>query len=216
MKQPMYLIFLGPPGVGKGTQAACLKERWGIEKVSSGDLFREHFHNNTELGRIAKSYMDEGELVPDEITTQMVMHHLDSPSCENGAIFDGFPRTVAQAQSLDELLLTRNTKIDVVIWLNVPEEVIVDRLSGRRISEHGRVYHIKYNPPMVEGICDVDGSNLYQREDDKPETIKHRLEVYNEKTAPLINFYREKGVLAQVDGVPSIDEVTSLIRNVIS
>ena len=204
---PMYIVMLGPPGAGKGTQAKRLAQELDLIHVSSGDLFRENLKNETELGKLAQQYMDKGELVPDDVTIRMVEKRLTRPDCEEGAVLDGFPRTADQAEALENLLEKFNGGVDLVPYIKVPDEVLVERLSGRWMSPSGRVYHEKYNPPTVKWIDDIDGSQLYQREDDKPETVRHRIEVYNEQTAPLIAYYREKGLLVEIDGTQSIDDV---------
>lgn len=204
-----YIVLLGPPGVGKGTQAKILSEKTGLVHVSTGDLFRENLKNETELGKLAKTYMNKGELVPDEVTVQMVEERIARPDCAEGAILDGFPRTPAQADALEELLAKRNSEVTLVPYVTAPEEVLVERLSGRwTCRAHGHVYHIKFNPPKTPGICDIDGSELYQREDDKPETVKRRIQVYLEQTAPLIAYYRERGKLVEIDGTQPIEKVT--------
>jgi len=204
---PMYIVMLGPPGAGKGTQAKRLAQELDLVHVSTGDLFRENLKNETELGKLAQQYMDKGELVPDDVTIRMVEERLSRPDCEDGAVLDGFPRTTDQAQALDDLLEKFDGGVDLVPYIKVPDEVLVERLSGRWMSPSGRVYHAKYNPPKVKWIDDIDGSQLYQREDDKPETVRHRIEVYNEQTAPLIAYYREKDLLVEIDGTQSIDNV---------
>jgi adenylate kinase len=204
---PMYIVMLGPPGAGKGTQAKRLAQELDLVHVSTGDLFRENLKNKTELGKLAQQYMDKGELVPDDVTIRMVEERLSRPDCEKGAVLDGFPRTTDQAEALDDLLEKFNGGVELVPYIKVPDEVLVERLSGRWISPSGRVYHEKYNPPTVKWIDDIDGSQLYQREDDKPATVKHRIEVYNEQTAPLIAYYREKDILVEIDGTQSIEDV---------
>ncbi len=204
---PMYIVMLGPPGAGKGTQAKRLAQELDLVHVSTGDLFRENLKNKTELGKLAQQYMDKGELVPDDVTIRMVEERLSRPDCDEGAVLDGFPRTVDQAEALDDLLEKFNGGVNLVPYIKVPDEVLVERLSGRWMSPSGRVYHEKYNPPTVKWIDDIDGSQLYQREDDKPETVRHRIEVYNEQTAPLIAYYREKDLLVEIDGTQSIDDV---------
>ena len=203
----MYIVMLGPPGAGKGTQAKKLAQELGLVHVSTGDLFRENLKNETELGKLAQTYMNAGELVPDDVTVRMVEDRFSRPDCAKGAVLDGFPRTPAQAQALDELLKKFDNQVKVVPYIKVPDDVLVERLSGRWMSQSGRVYHEKYNPPKVKWIDDVDGSPLYQREDDKPETVRHRIEVYNEQTAPLINYYQDKGLLAEIDGTQAIESV---------
>ena len=204
---PMYIVMLGPPGAGKGTQAKRIAQELDLVHISTGDLFRENLKNETELGKLAQQYMDKGELVPDGVTIRMVEERLSRPDCEDGAVLDGFPRTTDQAEALDNLLEKFDGGVDLVPCIKVPDEVLVERLSGRWMSPSGRVYHEKYNPPKVKWIDDVDGSQLYQREDDKPETVRHRIEVYNEQTAPLIAYYCEKDVLVEIDGTQSIDDV---------
>jgi adenylate kinase len=199
----MNLIFLGPPGAGKGTIAAMTKEEFGIPHVSTGDLFREAIHNQTELGKQVKSILDSGDLVPDELTVKIVRERLEESDAQSGFILDGFPRTIPQAEALEEF-----RTIDAVINFQVDKELIIKRLSGRRIAKQsGRVYHIHYNPPKVEGKCDETGEELIQRDDDKPEAVEHRLEVYHSQTAPLISYYRERNLLKDLDASPDPDEV---------
>jgi len=204
-----FYIFLGPPGAGKGTQAAQIAEKCEIPHVSSGNIFRENLQNETELGKKAKEYMDAGELVPDDLTINMVIDRLSRSDCDEGAILDGFPRTPAQAVALSEYLTERNDEIACVPFINVPENELVERLSGRWVCRaEGHVYHMKYNPPRDDKICDIDRSELYQREDDKRETVVQRIQVYKEQTTPLINYYEEKGLLVNIDGDQSIENVT--------
>lgn len=205
-----YIVLLGPPGAGKGTQAQIIAEKYELVHVSSGDLFRENLKKETELGKLAQSFMSRGELVPDDVTIAMVRDRLSQPDCCNGALLDGFPRTPAQAEALATMLAEFNGMVNLVPYIFVPEEVLVERLSGRwTCRAHGHVYHEKFNPPVEAGICDIDGSELYQREDDKPETVKNRIKVYQEQTAPLIAYYQEKGLLANIDGTKPIEKVTS-------
>jgi len=216
-RSPIYLVFLGPPGAGKGTQAKRLSQRLGLAHIATGDLFRKHLQEQTKLGQLAQQYMRKGELVPDSVTIAMVEERLNEPDTEAGVIFDGFPRTVAQAEALDMLLAERGAAVTKAILIQVPEEVLVERLSGRRTCRaHGHVFHIKYNPPKVPGVCDYDGSELYQREDDKPETVRRRIQVYWEQTAPVIAYYRERGLLVEVDGNRDIDAVTQALLDVIA
>lgn len=212
---PMYIVMLGPPGAGKGTQAKKIAQKLDLVHVSTGDLFRENLKNETELGKLAQEYMNKGELVPDDVTVRMVEERLARPDCEAGAVLDGFPRTPEQAKALDELLDKFCSKVNVVPYIKVPDEILIERLSGRWMSQSGRVYHAKYNPPKVKWIDDVDGSPLYQREDDKPETVRHRIEVYNEQTAPLIAYYKEKNILVEIDGTQGIEDVTEDIMQAI-
>ena len=195
-----YIVMLGPPGAGKGTQAKILAEKLGLVHVSTGDLFRENLSQETELGKLASSFMVRGELVPDDVTIAMVKERLSRPDCARGAVMDGFPRTPAQAGAFETLLAEIDGKVDHVPFISVPNDVLVERLSGRWMSHSGRVYHALYNPPKVKWVDDVDGSPLYQREDDKPETVLHRIKVYYDQTSPLIEFYRQAGTLVEIDG----------------
>lgn len=205
-----YIVMLGPPGVGKGTQAKILSEKTGLAHISSGDLFRENIKNQTELGKLAKSYMDKGELVPDDVTIGMVRERLSRPDTEKGAILDGFPRTPVQADALSALLAEFKGQVDQVPYIHAVDSVLIERISGRRTCRaQGHTYHEKFNPPKEPGVCDVDGSELYQREDDRAETVKHRISVYLEQTAPLVDYYRKLGKLVEVDGSHSVEEVTS-------
>jgi adenylate kinase len=208
--KPRYVVLLGPPASGKGTQAARLKEALGLPHIASGDLFRENLKNETDLGREAKSYMDRGELVPDDVTIAMVMERLSRPDCAAGALLDGFPRTIAQAEALDDALAAQGLGVSVAPYIAVPDEVLVERVSGRRLCRTcGRSYHIRFNRPEKEGVCDGDGGELYQRDDDRPETVRNRLRVYWEQTSPLIDYYRGQGVLVEVDGDQPIDDVSA-------
>lgn len=211
--EPRYIVLLGPPASGKGTQATRLHEDLGLSHIASGDLFRENLKNETELGLKAKEYMDRGALVPDDVTIAMVMDRLGRPDCADGALLDGFPRTIAQAEALDEALSDQGYGIDAVPYIAVPDDVLVDRVSGRRICRDcGESYHVKFNPPEEPGVCDKCGGELYQRDDDKPETVRKRLEVYWKQTSPLIDYYRDKGLLVEIDGDQSIDTVTEELR----
>ena len=203
----MYIVLLGPPGAGKGTQAALISQETGLVHVSSGYIFRENLKNETPLGKQAQAYMDRGELVPDDLTIAMVKDRLGQPDCQKGALLDGFPRTPPQAEALAASLAEWGVGVDLVPYISVPEEELIERLSGRWTSQSGRVYHAKYNPPKVPGKCDVDGSPLYQREDDKPETVKNRIKVYLQQTTPLIDYYKKQGLLVEVDGTKSIEDV---------
>jgi len=215
--EPRYIVLLGPPASGKGTQAARLQEALHLPHVASGDLFRENLKNETELGRKAKVYMDRGELVPDDLTIAMVMERLRRPDCAAGALLDGFPRTIAQAEALDKALAAQGARVNLVLYISVPDEVLIERVSGRRICRVcGETYHIKFNPPPKEGVCSKDGGELYQREDDQPETVRQRLKVYWEQTSPLIEYYRKKGLLVEVNGDQPIDAVTADLRAAIS
>lgn len=203
-----YIVMLGPPGAGKGTQAKVIAEELGLVHVSTGDLFRENLSQETELGKLAARYMNAGELVPDDVTIAMVEERLGRADCVKGAVLDGFPRTPAQAEALDDLLSRIGGKVDLVPFIQVPNEVLIERLSGRWMSRSGRVYHALYNPPKVKWLDDEDGSELYQRDDDKPETVAHRINVYYEQTSPLIAYYQEAGTLVEIDGTQEIEAVT--------
>lgn len=212
----MNLILMGLPGAGKGTQAEKIVEKYSIPHISTGDMFRSAIKEGTELGKEAKTYMDEGRLVPDSVTIGIVKERLSKPDCKNGFLLDGFPRTVPQAEALDSLLNDLNTNIDFVFHINVPEKVLIDRLTGRRICpECGATYHVEYNPPKVEGVCDKDGKELIQRDDDSEDTVKNRLGTYIEQTKPLLSFYEEKGSLKEIKGDQHIDEVFHQIEQTI-
>ena len=204
-----FVVLLGPPGAGKGTQAKIIAEKHGLVHVSSGDLFRENLKAQTELGKQAQTFMNKGELVPDDVTIGMIRERLSRPDCKNGALLDGFPRTPSQADALAEMLKEFGGKVDIVPLISVPSEVLIERLGGRwTCRAQGHVFHEKFNPPKKRGVCDFDGSELYQRDDDKPETVARRIKVYFEQTSPLIDYYRSRGLLAEIDGTLSIDEVT--------
>lgn len=204
-----FIVLLGPPGAGKGTQAKIIAEKYGLVHVSSGDLFREHLKGQTELGQKAQGYMNRGELVPDDVTIDMVRDRLSQADCIKGALLDGFPRTPAQADALNKMLQEFNGKVDIVPYIAVPSPVLIERLGGRWTCRlNGHVFHEKFNPPKKSGVCDFDGSELYQRDDDKPATVENRIKVYFDQTAPLIEYYRSRGLLAEIDGQLPIDEVT--------
>jgi adenylate kinase len=205
---PTYIVLLGPPGAGKGTQAQIVSEKLDLPHISSGDIFRENLKKETELGKQAADFMNRGELVPDDLTIAMIRDRLSRPDCAHGALLDGFPRTPAQAQALDDMLADFQGKVNAVPYINVPEHVLVERLTGRwTCRAAGHVFHEKFNPPGQPGVCDYDGSELYQREDDKAETVIRRIRVYLEQTAPLIEYYRQVGVLIEVDGTKPIEQV---------
>lgn len=212
----MNIVFLGPPGAGKGTQAKILIEKYGIPQISTGDMLREHRAKGTELGKKAQEYMDKGQLVPDEIILGMVKERLAQPDCAKGFILDGFPRTVAQAEALDKILSEMNKNLDFALALVVPDELLVERLTGRRTCKNcGMMFHVKYKPPKVEGKCDACGGELYQRPDDNEETVRNRLKVYHESTAPLIDYYKKKGILKEIDGSKSIEEITAQLISIL-
>ena len=208
----VYIVLLGPPGAGKGTQAEKISSVYHLTHVSTGDLFRENIRENTELGKKAREYTDNGLLVADEVTIAMVEDRLKKEDCKNGALLDGFPRTIKQAEALDEMLKNSfDAKVNIVPCIDVNQEDLVQRISGRRMCKNGHVYHIVTKPSKVEGICDECGEPLYQRADDKSETVKTRLNAYNESTAKLVDYYGAKGVLKTIDGNKSISEVSDAI-----
>ena len=216
MSQAKYLVMLGAPGAGKGTQARLMEENLGIPQVSTGDLFRYNLSKETELGLLAKSYMEKGVLVPDDVTVRMVEERLSRPDCAGGAILDGFPRNLDQARALDDLLAKMGQKVTLALYVKVDREDLIARLTGRRVCKSCQAaYHVLFNPPAKEGVCDECGGELYQRADDSRETVEKRLEVYFDQTAPLIDYYREKGVLAEVDGGRSIPEVQEQILKLV-
>ena len=207
-----YIVLLGPPGVGKGTQARILAEATGLVHVSSGDLFRENLKNQTELGTLAKSYMDKGELVPDGVTISMIKDRISRPDCEAGAILDGFPRTPTQADALEVMLKDFKGEVNAVPYITAAETILVERASGRwTCRAHGHIYHEKFNPPKQAGVCDVDGSEVYQRDDDKVETVTKRIRVYLEQTMPLVEYYRKAGKLIEIDGTQAVEDVTKVL-----
>ncbi len=205
-----YIVLLGPPGAGKGTQAEIIASRHNIAHISSGDLFRENIRNKTELGVLAKGFIDRGELVPDDVTIAMVKDRLQKEDCANGALLDGFPRTAAQAEALGKMLQELKGSVKVVPYIVVDPAILEQRLSGRwTCRAEGHVFHQVFHPPKVTGICDQDGSELYQREDDRPETVRNRIQVYFNQTAPLIEYYRGLGLLVEIDGARAVEEVTA-------
>ena len=209
-----FIVLLGPPGVGKGTQAKALSERTRLAHISSGDLFRENIKNQTELGKLAQTFMTKGDLVPDDVTIAMIRDRLARPDCEAGAVLDGFPRTPAQADALEAMLREFDGQVDSVPFITAPQDVLVERLSGRwTCRANGHIFNEKFSPPKEHGKCDFDGSELYQRDDDKAETVKRRIEVYMEQTSPLISYYRQHGKLLEVDGMQSIEQVTQALMD---
>lgn len=208
------IILLGAPGAGKGTQGELMAKWLPLPRVSTGDLFRENLANNTELGRKAKVYMERGELVPDEITVAMVAERISKPDCANGVVFDGFPRTLAQARALDDLLATMGRRVDIVLNIRVADDVLLERLAGRwTCRQCGEIYHRLFSPEKVRGVCDKCGGPLYQREDDNPETQTRRIRVYHEQTAPLEEYYRARGILVDINGEQSPEAVAAEIQN---
>ncbi len=210
----MNLVFLGPPGAGKGTQAKRLAQELGLVHISTGDILREAVKNQTPLGKKAKEYMDRGELVPDELIIALIEEVMPPGG---GVIFDGFPRTIAQAQALDGMLEKKGMKVDRVVLFDVPDDVVVERLSGRRVCPNcGAVYHIKFNPPRNDEICDRCGTKLVQRDDDREEVVRNRLEVYRKQTEPLIEYYERKGILIRLDASKDIEDVYQELKKVVS
>jgi adenylate kinase len=213
----LNLILLGPPGAGKGTQAERLTDDFNLPYIATGNILREAVREGTELGREAKGYMDAGQLVPDDVITAVILEAIESADARDGFILDGFPRTVAQADALAEGMREHDRELTAAILIEVPDEEVMRRLSGRRVSvKSGRVYHVEYDPPKHEGRCDVDGSRLVQRDDDKPETVRRRLEVYHAQTEPLISLYENRGLLRRFDGMRSPTEVHDHIRATIA
>ena len=212
----MKIIMLGAPGAGKGTQAKMLADKYMIPHISTGDIFRANIKNGTELGQKAKTYMDQGLLVPDELVCDLVVDRVQQEDCAKGYILDGFPRTIPQAEALDAALAKIGSKIDYAVNVEVPDENIVRRMSGRRACvDCGATYHIVYNPTKVEGICDACGKELILRDDDKPETVTKRLNVYHEQTQPLIDYYTNQGTLVEVDGTMNMDDVFNAIVKIL-
>lgn len=212
----MNIVLMGLPGAGKGTQADEIVKKYDIPHISTGDMFRAAISEGTELGKQAKSYMDNGALVPDEVTIGIVRERLAQPDCENGFLLDGFPRTVPQAEALNELLADLDKEVEYVINIDVEKDELISRLTGRRIcTECGTSYHLQFNPPKVEGRCDKDNAPLYQREDDNPETVTNRLEVNMKQSEPLLKFYKEQGVLTNVNGQQDIDAVFAEVEAVL-
>ncbi len=212
----MKIIMLGAPGAGKGTQASRIAEKYQIPHVSTGDIFRANIKNGTDLGKEAKKYMDQGQLVPDELTVRILLDRVAQDDCKNGYVLDGFPRTIPQAEVLDAELSKLGTKVDYAVNVEVPDENIIGRMSGRRAClKCGATYHLEYLRPKTEGICDNCGSELVLRDDDKPETVKKRLTVYHDQTQPLIDYYTEQGVLKTVDGTVSPEQVFQAIENIL-
>lgn len=212
----MRLVLLGAPGAGKGTQAVILSEKYNIPHISTGDIFRSNIKNNTELGKKAKEYIDKGLLVPDELTIDIVKDRINKPDCSDGFILDGFPRTIFQAQELDKFLEGMGIELDCVLNIDVSDEKIIKRLSGRRVCQCGKTYHILNNPPKKEGICDSCNGELFQREDDREETVIQRLETYHKQTEPLIEYYEKSGKLVTVEGRESIDDTTKEVLDALN
>ena len=206
----MRIVLVGPPGAGKGTQAAFLAKNLSIPHISTGDLFRANISQQTELGKLAKSYMDAGNLVPDEVTIGMAKDRMEKPDAENGFLLDGFPRNVSQAEALDVMLQSESMKLDAVLDLEVPEDEVVKRIAGRRIcrKDSSHVFHVTYSKPKTEGVCDACGGELYQRDDDSEETVRKRLEVYHTQTEPIIDYYKAQGLVVTISALGKVEEVT--------
>ena len=212
----MNIILMGLPGAGKGTQASEIVKKFPIPHISTGDMFRKAIKDETDLGKEAKSYMDRGELVPDEVTVGIVKERISEDDAKKGFLLDGFPRTIEQAEALNQIMFELGRDIDAVINIEVPEEELMNRLTGRRICEKcGTTYHLVFNPPKVDGICDIDGGKLYQREDDNPETVSNRLSVNVKQSKPILEYYNNKGVLKNIDGSKDIDEVTDDVIDIL-
>ncbi len=211
---PKYVLLFGPPGAGKGTQAQILAETYGLPQIASGDLFRDNLKRMTPLGQLARQYMDKGELVPDDVTIRMIRERLSQPDAQNGTLLDGFPRTVAQAEALDSLLAEFRGKVDAVLYMKVRETILLERLSARRVCRgpQQHTYNMITNPPKVAGACDIDGTELFQRDDDKAEVQGKRIRVFMEQTAPLVEFYRGRGQLVEIDGERTVAEVTAALK----
>jgi len=209
-----FIVLLGPPGAGKGTQAKAISAKTELPHISSGEIFRENLKNGTELGYIANEYIKDGHLVPDEITIGMIRERLSRQDCEKGALLDGFPRTSAQAEALSAMLEEMDATVICVPYISVPEEILIERLTGRwTCRANGHVFHEKFNPPTKPGICDLDGSELYQRNDDKRETVIERIQVYLNRTKPVVEYYMQSGLLCEIDGTQSIEKVTNILLN---
>ncbi|MEU6094009.1 adenylate kinase [Streptomyces sp. NPDC047079] len=206
----MRIVLVGPPGAGKGTQAAFLAKNLSIPHISTGDLFRANISQQTELGKLAKSYMDRGELVPDEVTIAMAKDRMEQPDAQNGFLLDGFPRNVQQAEALDDMLKSEGMKLDAVLDLEVPEEEVVKRIAGRRVcrNDSSHVFHVSYKKPKQDGVCDICGGELYQRDDDSEDTVRKRLEVYHTQTEPIIDHYKAQDLVVTIPALGKVDEVT--------
>ena len=211
----MNIVLFGPPGSGKGTQAKMLAEKYNIPHISTGDILRDNLKNKTKLGLEAKAYMDKGELVPDDVLIGIIKDRLSQPDCASGFLLDGYPRTLPQADALNRILNEMDKKLDVVLNIDVPDEELIKRLSGRRMCTCGASYHVLFNPPKQEGICDLCGNKLYHRDDDKEEAIMNRLDVYKTQTQPLIDYYTNEGMMVTVNGTASISEVFDAICRVL-
>jgi adenylate kinase len=211
-----YIVLLGPPGAGKGTQSKVLENELDLPHISTGEIFRENIKNGTPLGKLANTYISTGHLVPDDVTIAMLRERFTQPDCKNGAILDGFPRTPIQADELEDLLNSFGGQVNIVLHITAPVDYLIDRLAGRWICKaQGHAFHEHFNPPREKGICDIDGSDLYQRADDKAETVLKRIEVYENQTAPLIQYYQERGLLIEINGIAAIEEVSRQVMSVL-
>ncbi len=208
----MRLVLLGPPGAGKGTQAATVADAHGVPHISTGDIFRANLRDETPIGLEAKQYMDAGDLVPDDVVIRMVADRLTADDTDDGFLFDGFPRTIEQAESLEAVLEEADAPLDVVVNFDIDLDELVERLTGRRSCPDGHIYHVRANPPAVEGVCDVDGKDLFQRDDDTEDVVRNRMDVYRDQTEPLIAFYDRRDLLVSIDAVGEVDEVTARVQ----
>jgi adenylate kinase len=214
---PTYIVLLGPPGAGKGTQAEILAARFRLPHISSGDIFRENIKKDTDLGKLAQTFMSKGELVPDDVTIAMIRERFSRPDCAQGAILDGFPRNPAQADDVEVMLKGFGGRVNLVPLITAPPEVLIERLAGRwTCRANGHIFHERFNPPKQLRVCDFDQSPLFQRDDDKAETVKHRIDVFQSQTAPLINYYKERGILAEINGSAPIEEVAALVMSALN
>jgi len=213
---PTYIVLLGPPGAGKGTQAEILAEKLELPHISSGDIFRENTKNGTELGKLAQTFMNQGKLVPDDLTISMIRERFSRADCVRGAILDGFPRTPAQADALEVMLKGFGGQVDLVPFITAPNEALIERLTGRwTCRANGHIFHVSFNPPKQAGVCDIDGSELYQRDDDKAETVTNRIKVYQNQTAPLIDYYKQRGILAEINGLAPVEQVSAQLMYIL-
>ncbi len=211
-----YVVMLGPPGVGKGTQSKFLANELDLPHISTGDIFRANIKQGNELGKLADSFISKGQLVPDDVTIAMLRERFTQPDCKNGAILDGFPRTPTQADALEGLLNSLGGRVNRVLFITAPAEALIERLAGRwSCRAQGHVFHERFNLPKEEGVCDIDGSELYQRDDDKAETVLNRIQIYKKQTAPLIEYYTERKLLIEINGIESIEKVSMQIRDVV-
>lgn len=209
-----YIVLLGPPGAGKGTQSKVMASELDLPHISTGDIFRENIKQGNELGRLADSFISKGKLVPDDVTVAMLRERFKQSDCKNGAILDGFPRTPPQADALEILLNSFGGRVNLVLFITAPVQSLIERLAGRwTCRAKGHIFHEDFNQPKVKGVCDIDGSELYQRDDDKAETVLHRIEIYKDQTAPLIQYYTERGLLVEINGIESIEKVSAQVRS---